>query len=225
MRHGCEGRCFKERTMPQPKGGVIERLTAVSRLPWTVSLGLAPVAFVVFHVIATATATATARTRSAAHLGDMGGVAMRGYAHIFAVALQFIVPAIFLAAGCASIVRRIRSRALLGDIRRGVYTDIATLSRQDFERMLSGAFSATRVFGQRAGGARRPRVGSTWLLCATTNGSWSTQAMESAVGQRLRRAGTLRSDGSRRRSWRFCGDLGNLSVWTRRGSRRHGISS
>ena len=128
--------------MPQPKGGVIERLTAVSRLPWTVSLGLAPVAFVVFHVIATATApaTATARTRSAAHLGDMGGVAMRAYAHIFAVALQFIVPAIFLAAGCASIVRRIRSRALLGDIRRGVYTDIATLSRQDFERMLSGAF-------------------------------------------------------------------------------------
>src|ERR1700722_11061101 len=105
--------------MSRRKGGLTEWLKAASNLPWAASLGLAPVAFVVFHWIS---------------------IAMRGYAHILATALQIFVPAVLLAAACVSLARRFRSRALLDNVRRGVTSSIGTLSPRDFETLVGDGF-------------------------------------------------------------------------------------
>jgi restriction system protein len=101
-----------------------------------VTLGLAPVAFIVFHLIA----SASVQTRPVAHVGAMGSVVIRGYIHVFAVMLQYIGPLILLAAACASLMKRARSRALLDGARRGATASIANLSRQDFERLVGEGF-------------------------------------------------------------------------------------
>jgi hypothetical protein len=60
--------------MGRRKGGLTELLDLASRLPWKVSAGLAPVSFVVLHLIANAFAHAA----PAGNLSDMGSVVIRG---------------------------------------------------------------------------------------------------------------------------------------------------
>jgi hypothetical protein len=62
-------------------------LEVASRLPWKVSIGLAPVAFVVFRVIA-----ALSVQTPVTDLNQMGSVVFRGYIHTFAVILQVVAP-------------------------------------------------------------------------------------------------------------------------------------
>jgi Topoisomerase DNA binding C4 zinc finger len=56
--------------MGRRKGGFTDLLDLASRLPWKVSAGLAPVSFVVLHLIANAFAHAA----PAGNLSDMGSV-------------------------------------------------------------------------------------------------------------------------------------------------------
>jgi restriction system protein len=106
--------------MSRRKGGLTEALEAASKLPWTVSLGLAPATFIVFHLIAAAS--------------------VQKSIHIVAAILQFVVPILCLAAACAALAKRRRSRALLDGVRRGTIASMASLSRQDFQRLVREGF-------------------------------------------------------------------------------------
>jgi restriction system protein len=121
--------------MSRPKGA-LSGWDAVSKAPWTVSVGLALVAFIVFHLIA----AASVHTLPVTHVRDARSVAIRGYIHLFAGVLQFAAPSIFLTAAAVSLVSRLRSRAMLDRARRGATDSIASLSRQDFERLVAEGF-------------------------------------------------------------------------------------
>jgi restriction system protein len=172
--------------MSRRKGGLTERLEAASRLPWKVSLGLAPVAFIVFHLIA----AASIQNRPATHLGDMGSVVLRAYIHTFAAMLQFIGPAMFLAAACVSLVKRSRSRALLGRARRGATASIASLSWQDFERLVGEGFRHRGYLVTDRGGAE-PDGGIDLVLTRDTERflvqckQWRAQSVSVSVVREL----------------------------------------
>jgi restriction system protein len=135
--------------MSRRKGGLTEWLEAASKLPWKVSVGLVPVAFIVFHLIA----AASVQTAPVTRLGDMGSVVIRASIHTFATLLQFIVPVIFLTAAAVSYARRSRSRALLDGARRGATASIASLSWQDFERLVGEGFRQRGFLVTERGGA------------------------------------------------------------------------
>ena len=122
--------------MSRRRGALNEWREAVSKPPWTVSVGLAFVAFLVFHLIA----ASSIQTLPVAHVRDMGSVTIRGYIHVVAAVLQFAAPVIFLTAAAVSLVRRLHSRALLDGARRGATMNLASLSRQDFETLVAEGF-------------------------------------------------------------------------------------
>jgi restriction system protein len=172
--------------MSRRKGGLTESLEVASRLPWKVSLALAPATFVVFHLIA----AATVQKAPVTHLGNMSSAAIRGYIHISAVVLQFIVPVLFLAAACVALAKRWRSRALLDGVRRGTIASLATLSWQDFQRLVSEGFMRRGYLVAERGGAE-PDGGIDLLI---TRGSerflvqfkqWKAQSVSVSVVREL----------------------------------------
>lgn len=172
--------------MSRRKGGLSEWLEAVSKPPWTVSVGLALVAFIVLHLIA----AASVQTLPVTHVRDTGAVAIRGYIHAFAAVLQFAAPVIFLAVAAVSLVRRLRSRALLDGARRGATDSIPSLSRQDFEGLVAEGFRHRGFLVTERGGGE-PDGG---IDLALTHGNerflvqckqWRTQSVSVSVVREL----------------------------------------
>jgi restriction system protein len=121
--------------MGRRKGGLTELLEVASRLPWKVSVALAPVAFVVFRVIA----AMSVQTAPVTDLSHVGSVVLRGYIHTFAVILQVVAPLILLFAAAMSFAKRSHSKGLVDHVRSGA-TAIPSLSWQDFEKLVGEGF-------------------------------------------------------------------------------------
>jgi restriction system protein len=122
--------------MGRRKGGLTDLLDLASRLPWTVSAGLAPVSFVVLHLVA----NAFAHAEPTSNLRDMGSVVIRGYVYAFAAFFQYVLPVALLAGSAVALARRHRAKALLNGVRSNRTTNIGSLSWQDFERVVGEGF-------------------------------------------------------------------------------------
>jgi restriction system protein len=122
--------------MGRRKGELALLMEVASKWPWKVSAALAPISYVVCHLVAAAVNPPASIT----DLSDMGSVVIRGYIHTFAVIFQYILPMIFLVTALVSFVRRSRSIALFDDVRGGSKADIATLSWQKFEALVGEGF-------------------------------------------------------------------------------------
>ena len=120
--------------MGRRQGGLSDLLNVAARLPWKVSVALAPVSFVVLHVIA----AMSVQTGSIADLSQMGPVVVRGYVHTFATILQFIFPVAFLLGAAASFVKGSRSTDLYEGVRGGAR--VASLSWREFEALVGEGF-------------------------------------------------------------------------------------
>jgi restriction system protein len=120
--------------MGRRKGGLTELLEVAAALPWKVSVCLAPVAFVVVHVIA----TMSAQRPPVVDLSQLGSVVFRGYIHTFAVVSQYLLPMVLLIGAAVSFVKRSRSKALLDQVRSGA--SAPSVSWQDFEKLVDEGF-------------------------------------------------------------------------------------
>jgi restriction system protein len=134
--------------MGRRKGGLAELLEVTSRLPWKVSVALAPVTFIVFRVIV----AMSVQTAPVTDLSQMGSVVFRGYIHTFAVILQVVAPLILLFAAAASFAKRSHSKALLDGV-RGNASNIGSLSWQDFEKLVGEGFRRRGFAVTERGGA------------------------------------------------------------------------
>jgi restriction system protein len=122
--------------MGRRKGELTLLMEIASKWPWKVSAAVAPISFVVCHLIA----AASAYTAAPADLAGLGPVVIRQGIHAFATLLQYVFPMIFLAAAVVSFVRRSRSITLFGDVRDNPTTNIVSLSWQDFETLVGEGF-------------------------------------------------------------------------------------
>jgi len=122
--------------MTNRQGAFADLLKFSAGLPWKVSVGLAAVSGLGFHIWAVALSTAATVSRT----NQPGSVVVQGYIHIFAVLLQFIVPAGFLVGATASVLSRRRSGALIAAARAGSSTALKSMSWRDFERLVGEAF-------------------------------------------------------------------------------------
>jgi restriction system protein len=96
---------------------------------------------------------ASVQTLPVTHVRGGGSTAIRGYIHVFAALLQFAAPIIFLTAAAVSLLGRLRSRALIDGARKGATDSIASLSRQDFERLVAEGFRHRGFLVTERGGA------------------------------------------------------------------------
>ena len=110
--------------MGRRKGGLTDLLDLASRLPWKVSAGLAPLSFVILHLIANAFAHAA----PTANLGDMGPVVIRSYVYVFATFFQYVLPLALLVGSAVAFARRHRAKALLNGARSNETTNVRGLS-------------------------------------------------------------------------------------------------
>lgn len=122
--------------MGRRKGGLTDLLELASKLPWKVSVGLAPVSFVILRLIA----KAFAHPAPVGNLSDMGSVVIRGYAYVFAAIFQYVLPIALLAGSAVAFARRHRAKALLNGVRSKGTTNIGGLSWRDFERVVGEGF-------------------------------------------------------------------------------------
>jgi restriction system protein len=122
--------------MGRRKGELTLLMEVASKWPWKVSAAVAPISFVVCHLIA----AASAYTAAPADLAGLGPVVIRQGIHAFATLLQYVFPIIFLAAAVVSFVRRSRSIALFDDVRRAPTANIAALTWHDFEALVGEGF-------------------------------------------------------------------------------------
>jgi restriction system protein len=121
------------------------------RLPWALSLALAGVVYVTFHVLAS---TAPPPPTGVAELGAFAG---RQFMSTIARLLQYVLPLAFLVGAIASFVRRRRDRTLLADAAPDPAGCIDRLSWRDFEYLVGASlaqqgFTVTHTGGGGADG-------------------------------------------------------------------------
>lgn len=122
----------------------------VSKLPWWLCLGLAPVSYFVLHGIAmqpAPLATTPAQMQALAMSSLWRGAAQAG---------QYILPMILLAGAAMSAVGRLRRRQLFDQVATGPAAALVnSMSWQDFERLVGEAFRQRgyRVHETGGGGA------------------------------------------------------------------------
>jgi restriction system protein len=139
--------------MPRRRASAFDDLlTIASKLPWKVSVGLAFGAYLVLHLVAFGSAQPTSATTPA----DLGNVVIRGFIHVFALFTQYIIPVGFLIGAAASFLKRRQSSGLIEDARAG--RDIASISWQEFERLVGEGFRQ-RGFKVSEGGGASPDGG------------------------------------------------------------------
>jgi restriction system protein len=139
--------------MPRRRASAFDDLlTIASKLPWKVSVGLAFAAYLVLHLVAFGSAQLPSATTPA----DLGNVVIRGFIHVFALFTQYIIPVGFLIGAAASFLKRRQSSGLVEDARAG--RDIASISWQEFERLVGEGFRQ-RGFKVSEGGGASPDGG------------------------------------------------------------------
>lgn len=111
-------------------------LEIASKLPWKVSFGLAAASLLALHLLAIGFATAPVAT----HTADQGGAIVHQMIHAFAFFGQLIVPPAFLIGGTVSYFKRSQSIRLFEDTRAPNGPAVASLTWQDFERLVGEGF-------------------------------------------------------------------------------------
>jgi restriction system protein len=117
------------------------------QLPWTVSLALAAVSYVVLHVLA-----GIAPRTSPVNPGDFRGFAFLQFVRTIATILQYIVPLLFLSGALASFVRRRHGSRLLADAAGDPVRSIHAISWRDFERIVGASFEKDGFAVRHTGG-------------------------------------------------------------------------
>lgn len=149
--------------MPRSRHSAFDDLlTIASKLPWQVSLGLAAISLLVLHLAAIAFAAPTGTT-----VADLGGVVIHQGVHVGAFLLQFVVPPAFLIGATASYLKRSRSIRLLDTTRAPNGPAVASLSWQDFERLVAEGFRQ-RGFSITEKGGTAPDGGVDLILTRAT---------------------------------------------------------
>jgi restriction system protein len=111
-------------------------LQIATKLPWKVSLGLAALSLLALHLLA----AAFAATPTVTTVADMGSVVVHQGIHIGAFFLQFVVPPAFLIGATASYFKRSQSIRLFEDTRTAKGPAVASLTWQEFERLVAEGF-------------------------------------------------------------------------------------
>lgn len=109
-------------------------LDLVSKLPWWLCLGLAPVSYVLLHGLAMQQAPLATTP------DQMRALAMNSLWRGLAQAGQYLLPMILLAAAAMSAARRLRRRHLHGQVATGAAALVNSMSWQDFERLVGEAY-------------------------------------------------------------------------------------
>lgn len=141
------------------KGGLSEFLDVAAKLPWKVSVALAPISYLVLHIIA----AASVQSSTVTDLRQMGTVVLRGYIHTFSSLLQYIIPFALLLGAAISFLKQSRSIKLYDEVRGDSPARVANLSWQEFERLVGEAFRR-RGFAVRERGGAAPDGGVDLLL-------------------------------------------------------------
>ena len=117
-------------------GAFTDLLEIASKLPWKVSLGLAVASLLALHILAVAFASAPTVTNPA----DLGGAVIHQMVHTVAFFCQFVVPPAFLIGATVSYFKRSRSIRLFEDTRSTNGPAVASLTWQEFERLVAEGF-------------------------------------------------------------------------------------
>jgi restriction system protein len=134
--------------MPRRRASAFDDLlTIASKLPWKVGLGLAFASYFVLHFVAVGSAQPPAATNPA----DLGNVVIRGFIHIFALFAQYVIPVGFLIGAAVSFLKGRQASGLLEEARTG--RDIASISWQEFERLVGEGFRQQGFKVSERGGA------------------------------------------------------------------------
>jgi restriction system protein len=135
--------------MGRRKGELTLLMETASKWPWKVSVALAPISYLVCHLIA----AVFDHTAAPGNPADLGSVVIRQGIYSFAAFLQYVFPIIFLVAAAVSYVKRSRSVALFNDVRGDPTANIAALTWQDFEALVGEGFRHRRYEVTERGGA------------------------------------------------------------------------
>jgi restriction system protein len=111
-------------------------LDVASKLPWKASLGLAAISLLALHLLAAAFAPTPTVTNAA----ELGGIVMHQGIHVGALLLQFVVPPAFLIGATVSYLKRSRSVRLFEDTRNATGPVGASLTWQQFEKLVGEGF-------------------------------------------------------------------------------------
>src|ERR1039458_5713316 len=124
--------------MPKRKGGVAEDLFEIAAvLPWWAGVGLAIVAYVLLHIVATSQMTSPATVQPA----QMGQIMVQSIFKGFAAIGQYILPIIFLGGAAASAYGRAKRRQLIVDVAQSSSASVLDgISWQEFEMLVGEAF-------------------------------------------------------------------------------------
>ena len=124
-------------------------LEIASKLPWKVSLGLAATSLLALHLLAIGFAAAPVVTNPA----NLGGTVIHQMIHAFAFFSQFVVPPAFLIGATVSYVKRSRSIRLFDSTQSSNGPAVASLTWQDFERLVAEGFRQRGFTVAEKGGA------------------------------------------------------------------------
>ena len=117
-------------------GAFSDLLDVASKLPWKVSLGVAAISLLGFHLLA----AAFAATPTVTTVADMGGVVIHQGIHVFASIFQYVIPMAFVIGASVSYLKRSRSIELFENARSSPASDVSSLSWQQFEELVGEGF-------------------------------------------------------------------------------------
>ena len=117
--------------------GILEDLMSIGlRLPWKVAFAAAAVIFVTLHFVAAYTAAPVVASTAA----DLGAIVRRGYIHVFAELLQYIIPAALLVGATVGYFKQRQSIALFAVARANPKPAVTSMSWRDFEKLVGEVF-------------------------------------------------------------------------------------
>jgi restriction system protein len=117
-------------------GAFSDLLDVASKLPWKVSLGVAALSLLGFHLLA----AAFAPTPTVTTVADMGGVVIHQGIHVFASIFQYVIPMAFVIGASVSYLKRSRSIDLFENARSGSSSEVSSLTWQQFEDLIGEGF-------------------------------------------------------------------------------------
>jgi len=118
------------------------------KLPWPMSVGLALLTAITFHLIAVETGLPPIGTSFA----DLGSVVIHQVTHVATTILQFLVPGALLIGAAASFIKTFQRRSLFRKARNNPKVSVAAMSWRQFEVLVGEAFREKGFKVQETGG-------------------------------------------------------------------------
>ena len=148
----------------------------VARLPWWAALGLGFVSYLVFHALSIPPRLTITNT------GQIGGAVASSLSSAFAIALQYVVPILCVAAAVMSAAGRRKRVALVSNVVSSNAADaLDAISWQEFELLVGEAFRLQGFAVDERGGAQADggvdlvvSKGSEKFLVQCKQGKYST---------------------------------------------------